>query len=64
MGYLEVETMGAWRSYNDLAGRNGSGLCGDATMPRDSLVVVSMPENPRPKGGMLTNGERPLSISG
>ncbi len=25
-------------SYNDLAGRNGSGLCGDATMPRDSLV--------------------------
>src|SRR5258707_12178570 len=22
------------RSYNDLAGRNGSGLCGDATMPR------------------------------
>src|SRR5258708_30508469 len=27
---------GRWlRSYNDLAGRNGSGLCGDATMPRD-----------------------------
>jgi hypothetical protein len=24
------------RSYNDLAGRNGSGLCGDATMLRDS----------------------------
>jgi hypothetical protein len=24
------------RSYNDFAGRNGSGHCGDATMPRDS----------------------------
>jgi hypothetical protein len=29
------------RSYNDLAGRNGSGLCGDATMPRDSPVGSS-----------------------
>ena len=27
-------------SYNNLAGRNGIGLCGDATMPRDSLVVL------------------------
>jgi len=25
----------------DLARRNGSGLCGDATMPRDNLVVPS-----------------------
>jgi hypothetical protein len=25
-------------SYNDLAGRNGSRLYGDATMPRVSLV--------------------------
>src|SRR6202051_1966589 len=24
------------RSYNDFAGRNGSGHCGDATMPRDN----------------------------
>jgi len=24
--------------YNDFAGRNGSGLCSDATMSRDSLV--------------------------
>src|SRR3984893_14578574 len=23
------------RSYNDFSGRNGSGHCGDATMPRD-----------------------------
>ena len=29
------------RSYNDLAGRNGSGHCGDATMPRDSPVGSS-----------------------
>jgi hypothetical protein len=27
------------RSYNDFAGRNGSGHCGDATMPRDILVA-------------------------
>jgi hypothetical protein len=27
----------------ELTGRNGGGLCGDATMLRDSLVVVSMP---------------------
>src|SRR5579872_893551 len=27
---------GSLRSYNDLAGRNGSGHCGDATMPRDN----------------------------
>jgi hypothetical protein len=25
-------------SYNDLAGRNGSGVCWDLTMPRDNLV--------------------------
>ena len=32
-----------WTSwtYNDLAGRNGSGLCGEATMPRDNLVGSS-----------------------
>jgi hypothetical protein len=42
-GYPEVEADGPWWSYNDLAGRNGSGLCGDATTLRDSLVVVSMP---------------------
>jgi hypothetical protein len=32
-----------WWSYNDLAGRNGSGLCGDETMLRASPVVASMP---------------------
>ena len=47
-----------------LAGETEAALCGDATMLRDSLVVVSTPENPRPKDGILTNGERPLSISG
>jgi hypothetical protein len=47
-----------------LPGETEAGLCGDATMLRDSLVVVSTPENPRPKDGILTNGERPLSISG
>ena len=41
--YPEVETDGMWWSYNDLAGRNRSGLGGGATMLRDSLVVVSMP---------------------
>jgi hypothetical protein len=29
--------------YNNFAGRNGSGLFGDATMPRDSPVVLSVP---------------------
>jgi hypothetical protein len=29
------------QSYNDLAGRNGSGHCGDATMPRDNLAGSS-----------------------
>ena len=29
------------RSYNDLAGRNGGGLCRDATMPRDNLAGSS-----------------------
>jgi hypothetical protein len=48
----------------DLAGRNGSGLCGDAIMLRDSLVVVSMPWKSPPEGGILTSGERLLSISG
>src|SRR5580700_3357065 len=75
------------RSYNDFSGRNGSGHCGDATMPRDypgglietmnggvrARSCAAQPpsdrktpclENPRPKGGILTNGERRFSISG
>src|SRR5208337_2677235 len=28
-------------SYNDFAGRNGGGHCGDATMPRDTPVGSS-----------------------
>ena len=31
----------SWWSYNDLAGRNGSGFCGDATMLRGSPVGSS-----------------------
>src|SRR5208282_838349 len=61
-GEPELETDGRGGSCDDLAGRNGSGLGGDPTILRDSLLVVSMLQNPRPKGGMLTNGGRPLSI--
>jgi hypothetical protein len=44
-GYPEVETdgRGGATMILDLAGRNGSGLCGDATTLSDSRVVVSMP---------------------
>src|SRR6266851_8210443 len=33
------------RSYNDFAGRNGSGHCGDATMPRPAITwsVAGLP---------------------
>jgi hypothetical protein len=30
--------------YNDFAGRNGSGLCRDATMLRDKLVELIEPQ--------------------
>jgi len=34
-------------SYNDLAARNGNGLCRDATMPRDNPGVrIDALENP------------------
>ena len=36
IGNLEVENRIARRSYNEPAGRNGSGHCGDAAMPRDN----------------------------
>jgi len=58
-----------------MVGETEAGSCRDATMPRDNLAGASALlknphrigrprclENPRPKGGMLTNGERQLSI--
>ncbi|HXM21836.1 MAG TPA: hypothetical protein VN948_11295 [Terriglobales bacterium] len=36
------------RSYNDFAGRNGSGHCGDATMPRDIPRVYLGHDSNRP----------------
>jgi hypothetical protein len=78
---------GSWdhrrrRRYNDLAGRNGSWLCGtqrcrgivrwahrdDERSAEASFCALPRPhrigrplclENPRPKGGILTSGERP-----
>jgi hypothetical protein len=40
-GHRMLRTGTSLRSYNDLAGRNGSGYCGDATMPRDIPVGSS-----------------------
>lgn len=40
-GQPDVEKRQVVGSYNDLAGRNGSGHCGDATMPRDTPVGSS-----------------------
>jgi hypothetical protein len=37
-GHRMMTTGRSLRSYNDLAGRNGSGYCGDATIPRDIPV--------------------------
>ena len=48
---------------HDLAGRNGSGLCGDATMLRDSRWSYRCLENPGPKGGKpLTESDSPYCI--
>jgi hypothetical protein len=41
-GNPELEKIaGAWQSYNDLAGRNRSWLCWEATRPRDHPVGSS-----------------------
>ena len=42
-GQPEVATDGHGGATMTLAGETEAGLCGDATMPRDGLVVVSMP---------------------
>ena len=57
----------AWAviAANDLAVRNGSGLCRTQPMPRYSSVGRPRRlETPRPKDRIFTNGERPLPISG
>jgi len=37
-----IASLRRWENFaGELAGRNGSGLCGDATMPRDSLAGSS-----------------------
>jgi hypothetical protein len=59
--YSEVETDGRGRATMILPGETEAGSAG--TQPCRGIAWWSYRclENPRPKGGILTNGERPLS---
>lgn len=46
------------RSYNDSARRNGSGLCREATLPRDSLAGSSKRRSAAPEPGSCLIGSK------
>ena len=50
-----------WAHRDDERGREDSFLCRPTSIGFERPLCL---ENPRPKGGILTNGERRFSISG